>query len=35
MGRVLGLGLAGYLAVVSAYRLGKERGYVEWRYVNL
>ena len=35
MGRVLVLALAGYLAVVTAYRTGKEQGYVEWRYVNL
>jgi hypothetical protein len=35
MGRLLAVALGGYLLAVTAYRTGKERGYVEWRYVNL
>jgi hypothetical protein len=35
MGRLLAAGLGGYLVVVTAYRVGKDRGYAEWRYVHL
>jgi len=35
MGRAVLVGLALYLTGAISYRVGKEQGYVEWRYVNL